>query len=115
MLDGDILTRFSHDHRDEYAEFDLGDNYEITYLGVGHPFGTRCEYFRLEVSTDGKKWKTIMDRGTQIIGKAGLMYFGLEKPETFRYARIYHLGTSVSATKSSWWSISEIEFVTPNK
>lgn len=111
LIDGKLDTRYSVDVLGAYAQLDLGEEKEISMVGIGHPFATRNEYFIIATSNDEKTWDIQIENGTEKLAETKMQYFKFKEATNARYVRIYHCGQSDSLGARTWWSIGEVEIL----
>lgn len=103
-VDGDFLTRWSTEFYDpQWIEIDLGKNYDIAEVILHWEFAAGKKY-RIEVSDDGKRWKTVFRERR---GDGGDDNIKLET--NGRYLRVY----MTERTTIYGYSLFEIEVYGP--
>lgn len=92
----------------EYLEFDLGEECEISTIGMSLFRGNiRKSWFSVEVSTDGVNYEEVIPVSSTPIKTTEVVYYPIE-PVNAKYVRLYGYGND-NAALQMWFSPSEIE------
>ncbi|MBQ4526473.1 MAG: discoidin domain-containing protein [Clostridia bacterium] len=102
-FDGDLETRWSAEGN-QWISFELAKSAELNCVAIAFYEGhKRMAYFDLQVSDDGKTWKTVNE--TESTGNTSdYEYYSLGNTKA-KYIRFVGYGNS----KSGWNSISEVQ------
>lgn len=107
IVDGDYDTRWSASGEGQWMVADLGAKEKIDAVSIAFYNGhTRKAIFKLEVSTNGVHWKTVIDKddlGNSSGDSTVFELFELSKKVNARYVRYMGYGNSDNA----WNSITE--------
>jgi hypothetical protein len=103
VVDGDITTRWSANGFPQSVTVDLGGLYRASNVHVV-PYLDRAYQYRVQASTDGSSWTTVVDRTTNTTPGSAYDSFS-SGTRTMRYARL--TVTGVAGATTNWVSIQE--------
>ena len=107
-IDGDGSTIWAALGKGRYVDYELDKQYSLTAAEIlFNPNNSRNAVFEIQVSTDGKEFKTVYSGNSDgSLEEVGWELFNFEQPVNAKYVRYVANGSNIS----DWNAIKEIRF-----